>query len=398
MSRAGAKKLLSLFLLAYFLIFPCMAQALEDNSSLVLLSQFEDGKLYRIDKLLVLQLSGSYKEMGRQEGDLLKEQIHDYYNSSVITYFINENNMSYERLALDSLYKFNHYPKRFRDIISGISETSGLSLVNLTILSRVPYIAPSCSAVFAWRDYSRDGSTVAGRNLDFYSTTEDFINYTIVCIYNPTDGSHSVASVCRLTQLEIHTGMNDQGIFLEANDGSSSGGSIFFPNRIMYLGSFLFDYSTLEQLDAAVHSSKIDWATLLNVADEKEARSYEWATFDLKRAMPMRDGFLASTNHFVNPEWGLAPLPGDPNNTTLRRDNLLWLGEKYRGKFDARVMMDVLDTDIENGGPSGDFTRLKVVAIPRERELWVKIPKYQNWTEIDLKDLFRSQEEIRVNE
>jgi len=393
MARAGAKKLLSLFMLVFFLIFPCMAQALEDNSSLVLLSQFEDGKLYRIDKLLVLQLSGSYKEMGRQEGYLLKEQIHDYYNSSIINYFIKENNMSYERMALDSLYKYNHYPKRFRDIISGISETSGLSLVNLTILSRVPYIAPSCSAVFAWRDYSRDGSTVAGRNLDFYSTTEDFINYTIVCIYNPTDGSHSVASVCRLTQLEIHTGMNDQGIYLEANDGSSSGGSIFFPNRIMYLGSFLIDYSTLEQIDAAVHSSQIDWATLLNVADEREARSYEWATFDLKRAMPMRDGLLASTNHFINPEWELAPLLGDPNNTTLRRDNLLGLGERYRGKFDSRVMMTVLDTDIENGGSSGDFTRLKVVAIPKERELWVKIPKYQNWTEIDLKELFLSQEE-----
>lgn len=393
MAKASAIKLLSLFILVYFLIFPCIAQALEDNSSLVLLSQYEDGKLYRIDKLLVLQLSGSYREMGRQEGYLLKEQIHDYYNSSVINYFIEENNMSYERLASDSMNRFNHYPKRFRDIISGISETSGLSLENLTILSRVPYIAPSCSAVFAWRDYSRDGSTVAGRNLDFYSTTEDFINNTFVCIYNPTDGSHCVASVCRLTQLEIHTGMNDQGIFLEANDGSSSGGSIFFPNRIMFLGSFLFDYSTLEQLDAAVHSSQIDWATLLNVADEMEARSYEWATFDLKRAIPMRDGLLASTNHFVNPEWGLAPLPGDPNNTTLRRDNLLGLGERYRGKFDARVMMDVLDTDIENGGPSGDFTRLKVVAIPKERKLWVKIPKYQNWTEIDLKDLFLSQEE-----
>jgi len=391
MTKDSALSPLALISLAYFLIYPCIAQAMEDNSSLVLLSQFEGGKLYKIDKLLVLQLTGSYREMGRQEGYLLKQQIHDYYNCSVITYFIQENNMSHERMALDSLDRFNHYPKRFRDIISGMSETSELSLENLTILSRVPYIAPGCSAVFAWKDYSWDGSTVAGRNLDFYSTTEDFINYTIVCVYNPTDGSHSVASVCRLTQLEIHTGMNDQGIFLEANDGSSSGGSIFFPDRITYLGSFLFDFSTLEQLDAAVRSSNIDWATLLNVADETEARSYEWATFDLKRAIPSRDGFLASTNHFVNPEWELAPLQGDPNNTTLRRENLLALGEKYKGKFDASVMMNALDTDLEKCGPSGDFTRLKVVAIPRERELWVKIPKYQNWTQIDLKRFFLSQ-------
>ncbi|OPY51716.1 MAG: hypothetical protein A4E49_02118 [Methanosaeta sp. PtaU1.Bin112] len=392
MEKAGAVRQLALIILAYFLIFPCMAKALEDNTSLALLSQYDDGKLYKIDKLLVLQLSGSYREMGRQEGYLLKDLINDYYNDSVINYFIRENNMSYERLALDSLERFSHYPKRFRDIISGISETSGQSLANVTILSRVPYIAPGCSAVFAWKDYSRDGSTVAGRNLDFYSSMEDFINYTIVCIYNPTDGSHCVASVCRLTQLEIHTGMNDQGIFLEANDGSSSGGSIFFPNRITYLGSLLFDYSTLEQLDAAVHSSKIDWATLLNVADEREARSYEWATFDLKRAMPRRDGFLASTNHFVDPEWGLVHLQGDPYNTTIRRDNLLDMGERYRGKFDARAMMSVLDTDIENGGPSGDFTRLKVVALPKERVLWVKIPKYQNWTEVDLKELFLNEQ------
>lgn len=391
MTKASALSPLVLISLAYFFIYPCIAQAMEDNSSLVLLSQFEGGKLYKIDKLLVLQLTGTYREMGRQEGYLLKQQIHDYYNCSVVNYFIQENNMSHERMALDSLDRFNHYPKRFRDIISGMSETSELSLENLTILSRVPYIAPGCSAVFAWKDYSWDGSTVAGRNLDFYSTTEDFINYTIVCVYNPTDGSHSVASVCRLTQLEIHTGMNDQGIFLEANDGSSSGGSIFFPDRITYLGSFLFDFSTLEQLDAAVRSSNIDWATLLNVADEAEALSYEWATFDLKRAIPSRDGFLASTNHFVNPEWELAPLQGDPNNTTLRRENLLALGEKYKGKFDASVMMNVLDTDLEKCGPSGDFTRLKVVAIPRERELWVKIPKYQNWTQIDLKRFFLSQ-------
>jgi len=390
MAKARAVVQLSLSILAYFLIFPCMAQAMEENSSPVLLSQYEGGKLYRIDKLLVVQLSGSYKEMGRQEGYLLKDQIHDYYNCSVVDYFIKDNNMSYERLALDSMDRFNHYPKRFRDILSGISETSGLSLLNLTILSRVPYIAPGCSAVFAWREYSRDGHTVAGRNLDFYSTMEDFINYTIVCIYNPTDGSHSVASVCRLTQLEIHTGMNDQGIFLEANDGSSSGGTTFFPNRITYLGSFLFDFSSLEQLDAAIHSAQIDWATLLNVADEREARSYEWATFDLKRAMPTRDGFLASTNHFVNPEWGLGPIAGDPYNTTLRRDNLLRLGERYRGEFDAEAMMNVLDTDIENGGPSGNFTRLQVVAIPRDKELWVKIPKYQNWTEVDLKEFFLS--------
>jgi hypothetical protein len=383
-----AMRQLALFAIIYFFVSSCTAHSWEDNSGLMPLSQFEDGKLYKIDKLLIVQLSGSYLDMGRQEGYLLRNMIQEYYNESVENYFIHKKNLSYERMASESMKVYNLYPKRFRDIILGISETSGLPLEKIAILSRVPYIAPNCSAVFAWGNYSKDGSTIAGRNLDFYSDTDDFMNYTIVCVYNPTDGSHSVATVCSAAELEIHTGMNDQGLFLEANDGSSSGGGLYFPDRLTYIGSFLFDCSNLKQLDAAVFSSKINWATILNAADENEARSYEWATFDLKRAAPERNGFTASTNHFVNPEWELALPQGDPNHTFLRRENLLILGEKYKGEFDANIMMKVLDTSIEDGGASGPFTRLQVVAVPSEKEMWVKIPRYQNWTRVDLKSLF----------
>jgi hypothetical protein len=367
-----------------------LADASNSNSSPILLSQFEGGKLYKIEKLLIVQLSGSYREMGRQEGYLLKEELHEFYNESVVNYFIGEKNLSYERMRAESMNEFGLYPKRFRDIISGMVETSGISLANLTILCRVPYIAPSCSAIFAWGNYSRDSSMVVGRNIDFYSDANDFLNYTIGVVYNPTDGSHSLATVCRPAQLQIHTGMNDQGLFLEANDGSSSGGSIIYPDRFTYIGSFLFDCSNLRQLDVAVFSSRINWATILNAADANTSISYEWATFDLKRRGPDRDGLLTSTNHFVNPDWGIALPLGDPDHTMVRRSNLLSLGEKYKGRFNPEIMMLVLDTTLENGGASGTYTRLQVVAAPSTKEMWIKVPKYQNWTRVDLKGLFLS--------
>ncbi len=357
---------------------------------MILLSQFEESKLYRIDGLPIIQLSGSYREMGRQEGSLLKDQLHEFYNESVVNYFIREKNFSYKRMVIKSTDVFGRYPKRFRDILAGMAETSGMSLENLTILSRVPFVSPSCSALFAWGNYSLDESMVVGRNADFYSVTNDFLNYTIIVVYNPTDGSHSVATVCRPAQLQIHTGMNDQGLFLEANDGSSSGGSIFYPDRSTYIGSFLFDCSNLRQLDAAVFSSRIDWATILNVADENTSVSYEWATFDVKRRGPNRDGLLASTNHFMNPDWGFSLPLGDPNHTVLRYSNLLSLGEMYKGRFDPKTMMKVLDTPLESGGATGPYTRLQVVAVPSTREMWIKVPKYRNWTKVDLKELFRS--------
>ena len=348
---------LTLLIIICLVVISCNTNA-EDgnsNSSPILLSHFEGGKLYKIERLLIVQLSGSYREMGRQEGYLLKDKLHEFYNESVVNYFIREKNFSYKRMITESMNVFSLYPKRFRDIITGMAETSGMSLENLTILSRVPYIAPSCSALFAWGNYSLDGSMVVGRNADFYSVTNDFLNHTIIVVYNPTDGSHSVATVCRPAQLQIHTGMNDRGLFLEANDGSSSGGSIFYPDRSTYIGSFLFDCSNLRQLDAAVFSSRIDWATILNVADENTSVSYEWATFDLKRRMPDRDGLLVSTNHFMNPEWGF-PLPsGDPNYTVLRYSNLLSLGEKYKGRFDPKTMMKVFDTALESGGATGSL-------------------------------------------
>lgn len=384
-----AARLSALLIIICLLVVSCSTHAEEDNASLILLSQFEEGKLYKIDSLLIVQLSGSYRDMGRQEGYLLRNQIHEFYNESVINYFILENNLSYKQLVAESMDEFSLYPKRFEDIISGIAETSGMSLENLTILSRVPYIAPNCSAIFAWGNYSLDGSMVVGRNIDFYSVANDFLNYTIIVVYNPTDGSHSLATVCRPAQLQIHTGMNDQGLFLEANDGSLSGGNIYYPDRSAYIGSFLFDCSNLRQLDAAVISSRINWATILNVADENTSVSYEWATFDLKRRMPDRDGLLVSTNHFVNPEWGFALPRGDPNHTALRYSNLLSLGEKYKGRFDPKTMMKVLDTALESGGASGPYTRLQVVAVPSEQEMWIKIPKYQNWTRVDLKGLFQ---------
>ncbi len=366
----------------------CSTHAKEDSSSPMLLSQFEDGKLYKTDRLLIVQLSGSYRDMGRQEGYLLRDQIHEFYNESVVKYFIRDNNFSYKRMAAESMNVFSLYPKRFRDILSGMAETSGMSLENLTILSRVPYIAPNCSAIFTWGKYSIDGSMVVGRNIDFYSVDNDFLNYTVVVVYNPIDGSHSVATVCRPAQLQIHTGMNDRGLFLESNDGSISGGSIFYPDRFTHIGSFLFDCSDLRQLDAAVLSSRANWATILNVADENTSVSYECATFDLKRRMPDRDGILASTNHFINPDWGFALLQGDPDHTALRHSNLLSLGEKYRGMINPEIMMKVLDTPLESGGASGLYTRLQVVAVPSSREMWIKIPKYQNWTRVDLKGLF----------
>jgi hypothetical protein len=76
--------------------------------------------------------------------------------------------------------------------------------------------------------------------------------------------------------------------------------------------------------------------------------------------------------------------------TMKRYQNLLALGEKYRGIFSPQTMMKVLDTPIEKGGPTDtEKTIYQVIAIPAQLKLWLKVPGFQDWTEVGLGPLFK---------
>jgi hypothetical protein len=85
--------------------------------------------------------------------------------------------------------------------------------------------------------------------------------------------------------------------------------------------------------------------------------------------------------------------PPSLGDSVQRRKNLLALGEKYKGSFSASTMMKVLDTKIKDGGATesspDDTTIYQIVAVPASLTWWLKAEGFQNWTQIDLKPLFR---------
>jgi hypothetical protein len=77
----------------------------------------------------------------------------------------------------------------------------------------------------------------------------------------------------------------------------------------------------------------------------------------------------------------------------LRRTNLLALGEKNKGRINSSSMIQMLDTPMDKGGATwpetGEIrTVYQVVAVPQDRMLIVKVPGFQDWTPVDLKELF----------
>ena len=368
----------SIFFLLLFNISPLKGE----TEALKKVDIYEGATLYRSGEINVIELHGTYREMGKQYGYLLKEELFDLYYLAVEKYFIQEAGLSRDFIKNLSLSQFTLYPERFKNILYGISETSEMELYKLIILDQIIGLgefsknSPGCSSIAAWGDYTSDNLLVFGRNFDWIEKTKEFDRFITVVVYNPTDGSIPVGTIGYTGQIQTLNGMNKSGIFLQMNDGSISGGKIIktdrVPSFIMFF-SFLFDNSTLEQLDASIKTTNIFYPSILNVADKNRALSYEWATFEVKKREGQDEGLMVATNHFIHPLWNIFPPPGHLS-TVERMNNLLKLGEKYKGTFSAEKMMEVLDTKVEKGGATKSSTLYQIVAVPQKLTFWLKSP------------------------
>jgi hypothetical protein len=384
--------------IAFAFLLLCSSTLAEDqeNSSISFspMAAFEGGHLHQIGSLKVLELHGSYREMGRQYGFLLRDDLNQIYDD-ISHDFGKSDALSRDRLLAFGNRSFQLYPQRYKEIILGMAETSGLGLNELFIINCLQiYLISSqgCSALAAWGNYTSERPLVFGRNYDWSNRMRQ---YVVVVVFNPDDGSIPVASVHYAGSIYLNTGMNQRGIFLETNGDTAE--SIFTINTVttpLLLLTFLEDSASLEEIEGRVRSTRPSDGCIVNVADRREARSYEWTPFDLKRRSQDKGGLLVSTNHFQNPEWGFEkPVPriNDPIHTEERRRNLLSLAEKHKGNLTPNIVMDIMSRPLSKGGPLQTEelpTSYQVVAVPEDLKIWVRIPGVQDWTEVDLSLFF----------
>ena len=357
------------------------------------IAEYEGGLLYKAGKFNVVELHGNFRQMGRQYGHLLKDDLQKFYKLSIADTLVKEKHLEYGVAKYVSAELCKRFPQRFKEIFYGIAETSGMELEKLLVLNELVTLshimgdAVHCSYIATWDDYSADGTMITGRHFDYPEFFNKFADYVTVTIFNPTDGSVPTATVGFLGGIEAVTAMNRGGLFAEVNDGTPSGGNTFMENRIfnfIQILDFLFNSSDMTQLDAAMFSSQPVVAILLNVADSNVSYSYEWPTFGIRRRVQDKPGLLVSTNHFVDPSWGIAQPSGDIFQTVSRRTNLLALGEKYKGKFSVKVMMEVLDTPYEKGGAQRPRNIYETIFVPKNLNLWLKTPGTSDWEAVDL--------------
>ena len=142
---------LTLFVLGIFILGIVPVTAVEgvstaenNNGTGKLVDTYGEGKLYQYGNLSVVELHGSYFEMGRQYGALRKGILNDIYNqiSKDPSWLSDLGNESLKDIEKGYKEKYAAYPN-YNSIMMGISETSGLgdkTYLTCTILKEFYYM------------------------------------------------------------------------------------------------------------------------------------------------------------------------------------------------------------------------------------------------------------------
>lgn len=362
---------------------------------------FEKGSKIRRGIINIIDLHGTWREMGRQYGALMSAELNHMYEHGINEKLIGEAGMEIEDMRERARKLFANYPFKFKEVLRGMAETSGLPLDRLLLVNAMELIAGEtnfahCTGIAVWGDYV-SGPLVYGRNYDYIPWFRDFGENIVIAVYHPADGSLATATIGFVGEIYAVNGINEKGIFLELNNGMPSGGALWYDSRvpaITELFQFLLDCETLDDIESHFQTTKANFAYIIGVSDGQTARCYEWPVFEVKRREShSRPGLVVLSNHFTELSWGL-PRPDDKSwwMTRTRRQNLLTLAKHLKGSIDNKTMMKMMDTRIEDLGATTDMTIYQMVVVPSRYELWFKIPGAQDWTNIDMKEFLKPRE------
>ena len=358
-----------------------------------------EGRLYQTheDGFKVAVLNGSYFEMGKQYGELLKDDIDTVATlaSLAIVQMAGADKAESIRELIRS--QIDQYPKRFRDLLDGMAEGSGLPLEEVAIAEHVVSILIAvqeglfCSSITTWGDYTTEGQLVMGRNFDYPSMYRALAPQLCLVVFNPIDGSVPTAIFGYAGQICCVQAFNREGLVLELNvalglpdtDRDVHIDRITMPLLITQLA---LDCSTMTQLDAGMKTMRTNTSLLNTVADEQSGCTYELGTRStVKRAID-REGLNTATNFVYDPSW-------QSGSDDQRRSNLQNLAEKHTGQIDFEAMKQIIATPIQDGGACDtNGTLYQFVYEPATRTLSLRIPyASKEWVDVELGPLFSAE-------
>ena len=406
MALAGGRHVFLVALVVLFLLPGCGGSDGEGGST----RSFENGRAERTvsGTYWVLDLAGSWLEMGRQYGGLMGPELRRFH--AEITRDVIARGIPEEDQKSTATEAVSQYSSQLQELLLGISQTSGLSYEETLVLNAGMMLLtdavlggepPSaCSGIGVWDGYTMDGTLIFGRNWDIdRKAMSRYMRYLAVVVLHPLEGN-ALANIHPLGNVYLETGMNSRGLFIELNNGEYSDPTVHGEREdtSSVLVTVLNRSDTVQQASALLKSIPADISYILQIADPTHAVSLERPTFDA-RVRPADDrGLVISYNSFVPPypaHWWGRVAPPKPSPIDPRYDNMLRLAQSpaYKGLFTPQTMMAYLEVPMEEGGAYHPGTVVQVVAVPAERTIWMRGCDDADWERVPLAGYFDGRRE-----
>ena len=369
---------------------------------------FENGRKFFCGDIPVAELRGSWFQMGRQYGALLRKELGE------VLRFAEKNPDGFNRIG-----QLGHRGisglKRFDELYRGMAETSGLTFEQLRTVNSVELIwldrltgnlrgvfdGGRCTSLALWSNFTPDQKVLFGRNYDWLPDFEALLHTLVLTVFHPADGANAVAMFNWAGCLYLTTGMNENGLFLELNSGAFADAAMA-PGRIhntWLLWEFLLNSNDFPALEESFATCRSTASCLIGAADPDRAEVFEWHTRELPVIAPNEDGLLGAANHFTSPGWINTPLADSCGaaSSVNRRANLLRCARESLAQnrtVGPEEMTRIFDRTIDEGGAKVAGTLFQIIAAPETQIWYVKLKNQSEWTEIQLMNLLKGNGEL----
>ena len=194
-----------------------------------------------------------------------------------------------------------------------------------------------CTSFGVWKDKSKDGSLLIGRNFDFY-VGDEFARNKIVCFEKPEKG-YPLMMITWGGMAGAVSGMNEQGLTVTINAAKSdipysarTPISILAREILQYAKNIREAYAIAQKRQTFVSES-----ILIGSAADGKASIIEKSPYKIALVEP-KDNYIVSTNHFRS-----ATFSTDPKNVKDIREN----ASLYRYKKMQQDITEEQPLDIE---------------------------------------------------
>lgn len=397
--------LLSLFLSPSVFAGTCLVDGKVQGTSI-----FKEG-------VTLIELYGSYQQMGYCYGKLTAPQLQQFYQ------------FTKKELNFNSpLDKFILWlskvtlPQKDKEILEGISQGSGLSyqeIIRINFSTDLLFLQKNkprsegigCSDVFASGSKTSTDGAIVGRNYDmparFFGT---YLPYMAIATYHPQgeyhaghQPDHAVTTIGYVGMLSGLSALNDRGLFTEINSAMLNFPfprlNLFVPPDPMLQNfNILFDTDSLQDLDSYYQTHLTPVAVMVGVADKQLAYHVERSPFQYGKALQLDENgqvhfdlvssrFDIFTNTFALKWFGMKSIYSLQNDSLtqpfLRHANLQRLVHQA-GVVSGDNLKEIMTRPIDKGGAfqvagPGKFeaTAYSLVVDMKNQRLWLYVPDAQ---------------------